>query len=289
MSTLNKPPLVIIHPLVLISVVDHYNRIISKTQQPRVVGALLGERKPDGVIDITNSYALPFEEDPKDQNIWYLDHIYNETLFELHRKININEKIVGWYSTGSRFKPNDIQINQIFYKYTSTPIFVIIDVHQFDPLSLPTEAYTSVDEISKSGEIIQNFVHIPSTVQAFEPEEIGVEQLLREINNVDTQSLSAKAEQKINGVKGMNKKIAQIQQYLTLIQQGKVKPNQLIINNLQEILNYLPNLGTSEVVQAFTTKNNDNMLTIYLASLMRSIIAYHNLINNQAQQDKKVK
>ncbi|CAD8126544.1 unnamed protein product [Paramecium sonneborni] len=289
MSNLNKPPLVIIHPLVLISVVDHYNRIISKTQQPRVVGALLGERKPDGVIDITNSYALPFEEDPKDQNIWYLDHIYNETLFELHRKININEKIVGWYSTGSRFKPNDIQINQIFYKYTSAPIFVIIDVHQFDLLSLPTEAYTSVDEISKSGEIIQNFVHIPSTVQAFEPEEIGVEQLLREINNVDTQSLSAKAEQKINGVKGMNKKIAQIQQYLTLIQQGKVKPNQLIINNLQEILNYLPNLGAQDVVSAFTTKNNDNMLTIYLASLMRSIIAYHNLINNQAQQDKKVK
>lgn len=63
----------------------------------RVVGALLGinlilkigERKPDGVIDITNSYALPFEEDPKDQNIWYLDHIYNETLFDLHRKVHI--------------------------------------------------------------------------------------------------------------------------------------------------------------------------------------------------------
>lgn len=71
----SKPPLIVIHPLVLISVVDHYNRIISKTQQPRVVGALLGifvflnylgERRPDGVIDVTNSYALPFEEDTKD-------------------------------------------------------------------------------------------------------------------------------------------------------------------------------------------------------------------------------
>ena len=29
-------------------------------------------------------------------------------------------------------------------------------------------------------------MHLPSTVQAFEPEEIGVEQLLREISNVDT-------------------------------------------------------------------------------------------------------
>lgn len=39
----SKPPLVVIHPLVLISVVDHYNRIMTKTQQPRVVGALLGK------------------------------------------------------------------------------------------------------------------------------------------------------------------------------------------------------------------------------------------------------
>lgn len=38
----SKPPLIVIHPLVLISVVDHYNRIMTKTQQPRVVGALLG-------------------------------------------------------------------------------------------------------------------------------------------------------------------------------------------------------------------------------------------------------
>lgn len=80
-------PLVVIHPLVLISVVDHYNRITEKSQSKRVVGALLGEKKPNGVIDVTNSYALPFEEDPKDQNIWYLDHIYNEALFEMYRKV----------------------------------------------------------------------------------------------------------------------------------------------------------------------------------------------------------
>ena len=84
---MSKPPLVVIHPLVLLSVVDHYHRVTDKTQIKRVVGALLGEKKPDGIIDITNCYAIPFEEDPKDENIWYLDHIYNETLYEMYAKV----------------------------------------------------------------------------------------------------------------------------------------------------------------------------------------------------------
>lgn len=46
---------VVVHPLVLLSVVDHYNRVAKDTKK-RVVGVLLGETNK-GVVDITNSYA----------------------------------------------------------------------------------------------------------------------------------------------------------------------------------------------------------------------------------------
>ena len=161
----------------------------------------------------------------------------------------MNEKIVGWYTTGSRFKPNDISINQIFYKYTSSPIFVVIDVHQQvfllffilikDPISLPTEAYMAVDEVSKSGEVIQNFIHLTSTVQAIEPEEIGVEQLLREINSMQGHSLTNMVKNKMQALQGLVKKIQQIQKYLQNIISGKVIQNSNILNQLQVyILHY---------------------------------------------------
>ena len=51
-------------------------------------------------------------------------------------------------------------------------------------MALPTEAYCSVEIVSSEGNIIKNFVHIPSTVEAFEPEEVGVEHLLREIKDI---------------------------------------------------------------------------------------------------------
>jgi 26S proteasome regulatory subunit N8 len=55
--------MVVIHPTVLLSIVDHYNRIASGTKK-RVVGVLLGEYTDNNVLDVTNCYAVPFEEDP---------------------------------------------------------------------------------------------------------------------------------------------------------------------------------------------------------------------------------
>jgi len=48
---------VVIHPLVLLSVADHWNRV-SKTQNvKRTVGILLGALRPDKTLDISNSFA----------------------------------------------------------------------------------------------------------------------------------------------------------------------------------------------------------------------------------------
>lgn len=59
-------------------------------------------------------------------------------------------------------------------------------------MALPTEAYCSVEIVSSEGNMIKNFVHIPSTVEAFEPEEVGVEHLLREIKDISLDSLGNK-------------------------------------------------------------------------------------------------
>lgn len=48
---------VIVHPLVLLSVVDHFNRMDKIGNQKRVVGILLGSFKAKGELDISNSFA----------------------------------------------------------------------------------------------------------------------------------------------------------------------------------------------------------------------------------------
>ena len=55
---------------------------------------------------------------------------------------------MGWYSTGPKIKPCDIQINTIFKEYSGAnpnPVFVVIDVHPKDD-ALPIEAYVAIEE-----------------------------------------------------------------------------------------------------------------------------------------------
>jgi len=99
-----------VHPLVLLSIVDHFNRVNLKQRNKRVVGALLGW-VTDNTVEVVNSYAIPFEEDPSQASIWFLDHLYHESMLAMMRKISQKEKFIGWYVTGDSFRAHDIQIN----------------------------------------------------------------------------------------------------------------------------------------------------------------------------------
>jgi 26S proteasome regulatory subunit N8 len=133
-----------VHPLVLLSVVDHYTRVAKDTNK-RVVGVLLGEQVR-GQIDITNSYALPFEEDVKDPSIWYIDRQYLEDMFAMFKKVQARERVIGWYSTGPKIRASDLEITELFREYCPQPTLVVIDVNSKEnTIEIPTEAYQSID------------------------------------------------------------------------------------------------------------------------------------------------
>jgi 26S proteasome regulatory subunit N8 len=73
-------------------------------------------------------------------------------------------------------------VHELMRKYCPEPVLVIIDVNPVDELTIPTEAYRSVENSAQErSENRRTFVHIQSSVGAFEAEEVGVEQLLRDI------------------------------------------------------------------------------------------------------------
>merc|ERR1712157_606123 len=81
---------------------------------------------------------------------------------------------------------------------------------------------------------------------------------------------------------GLTEKLVEIKDYLTSVANGTIKKvNQEIIANMQTILNLIPNLNVDELVQSVFVKTNDMHMVIYLSSLIRSVIALHNLINNK--------
>eukprot|EP01006_Ploeotia_vitrea_P066107 TRINITY_DN94347_c0_g1_i1.p1 TRINITY_DN94347_c0_g1~~TRINITY_DN94347_c0_g1_i1.p1 ORF type:complete len:349 (+),score=20.85 TRINITY_DN94347_c0_g1_i1:77-1123(+) len=271
---------VIVHPLVLLSAVDHYNREAKDTKK-RVVGALLGSKKGN-LVDITNSFAIPFEEDLKNPTVWFLDHNFLETMYRMFRKVNNGEEIVGFYSSGPKIKENDLNIAALFKRFSEIPpVFVIIDVRP-NVQGLPTSAYEVVEEVEIEGKEIQKvFKHLPSSIEAEEAEGVGVEHLIRDINDPSTSSLALQIHQKISSLSSLVLKLNEIKNYLNNVLNEKLPINNQILYNLQDIMNLLPNLNVDELVKSMMIKSNDMYLLMYISSLVRSVIALHELLSNK--------
>ena len=119
------------------------------------------------------------------------------------------------------------------------------------------------------------------------------------------------------GLRGLRTRLLQIQRYLELVLVGQLPVNHDIMYQLQarsdclsrggecvhmlagstrqlhglqptlasmrmqDVFNLLPNLGVEALSRSFTVQSNDMMLAIYLASLTRSVLALHSLIDNK--------
>ncbi|KAI8871813.1 Mov34-domain-containing protein [Ramicandelaber brevisporus] len=93
-------------PAVLFSIVDHYLR--RNSGQERVLGTLLGTVTPlagsnTGAkhVEIRSCYAVPHSEDASADQI-LLDMEHHRMMYDLHKKANRREVIVGWYATSGK-------------------------------------------------------------------------------------------------------------------------------------------------------------------------------------------
>jgi 26S proteasome regulatory subunit N8 len=278
-------------------VVDHYNRTCKGAANKRAVGSLCGEIR-DGNVHITNSFAVPFEEARNDPRVWYVDHLYHEELFYMMKKVNAKERFMGWYSTGPKIKPADLEIHQLYRQYTPEPVFLIIDVEPKDT-ELPIEAYYCVDEKTSDPQFKRTFVHLPVAVDAYEAEEVGVEHLLRDLKSRSVSTLATRVQEKSTSLKCLVKKLQELSAYLAAVlsedKKKSIPANHQIISNIQDIFNYLPDTGSEDMVKAFSVGTNDMALALYLGNILRTTIALHDLINTkipaveEAKKDDKDK
>jgi 26S proteasome regulatory subunit N8 len=162
----------------------------------------------------------------------------------------------------------------------------------------------------------KTFVHTPSIIEAEEAEEIGVEHLLRDIRDVAVGTLSTRITSQLQSLQGLHLRLRDIGQYLQKVLDEDLPVNHAILGNLQDVFNLLPNLSTpkavpvggatngvgaaagavdnGELARAMSVKTNDQLMAIYLSSLIRAITAFHDLIENKIQnkqqaEDKEAK
>jgi len=191
--------------------------------------------------------------------------------------------MIGWYHTGPKLRSSDMEINSLFKKYIARPVMVIINVRDTESVNIPTDCYFAVEEIKDDGTAtVKTFLHVPSAIEAEEAEEIGVEHLLRDIKDSTTTTLTTRISAQLAALKGLHSRLDEIRQYLVAVAEGKYPINHGLLYSLQDAITLLPDLDDPLVTRSFTTTTNDELLVVYLCSLVRSVVALHNLVDNKA-------
>jgi len=112
-------------------------------------------------------------------------------------------------------------------------------------------------------------------------------------------TLSTRITSQLQSLQGLHLRLRDIGTYLQKVIDGDLPVNLAILGNLQDVFNLLPNLSTpkpsaggaqsvaaadnSELTRAMSVKTNDQLMAIYLSSLIRAITAFHDLIENKIQ------
>ena len=126
-------------------------------------------------------------------------------------------------------------------------------------------------------------MHIPSEIQAEEAEEIGVEHLLRDIKDNTVSSLGSQVTEQLGSLKGLCVKLSEIRSYLQKVSKGELPIHHGIFHNLQDMFSLLPRITLKDSLRNFTIETNDQMLVMYLSSLIRAVLALHSLISNKLE------
>jgi 26S proteasome regulatory subunit N8 len=117
--------------------------------------------------------------------------------------------------------------------YAAHPVLLIVDVSPSHE-GLPVQAYVTHEEVAGGGrDIVRSFAHVPTEVTASEAEEVGVEHLLRDINNPAVSSLVSAIEAKRDGVRALAARLHEISTYLEEVQSGKLPQNNELLEQLQ--------------------------------------------------------
>ena len=260
-----------IHPVVLFNIVDIYER--RNIDANRVIGTLLGTQDKTGNVEISNSFVVQHREA---NNEVAIDIEVAKELFELHRKVNPNETIVGWFATGGKeVNEYSVVIHDYYSRETSNPIHLTVDPSE---RGLNIKAYVSTPFGVPSKNVGTMFTLLPDVTIAggYETEMIGVKACMMASglhNFSKAQSIDSELEMIIQMSQKAQEIIGTILQF---IDENMLSANKSVPSNSNDIGRQL--MAMVESIVPFGGKDDDALnanlkdllMVVYLANLSKS-------------------
>jgi len=254
-----------VHPVVLFSIVDSFER--RNEDARRVIGTLLGVCDKN-TVEITNCFTVPHNESDDEVAI---DIEFAKNMYELHKKVNPAELIVGWYSTGPDITEHSVLIHEYYSRECKNPVHMTVDTTLRQAGHMSMKAYTSTQMGIPGKTMGTMFTPVPYEVTSHEPESVGVD-FIQMVKDRPKRMLSSG-----NDLHQLTATCIRIQEMLTKVIEyvdnvvaGKVVADNVTGRMLMDLINSVPKIKHEDFEEMVNSNMKDLLMVVYLSNLAKT-------------------
>ncbi|CAO1422962.1 unnamed protein product [Diamesa hyperborea] len=253
-----------VHPVVLFQIVDAYERRNADSQ--RVIGTLLGSLDK-GVVEVTNCFCVPHKEhdDQVEAEISYALDVY-----DLNRRVNSSESIVGWWATGHEVTNHSSVIHEYYARECNNPIHLTLDT-SLQNGRMGLKAYVCISLGVPGGKTGCMFTPIKVETTCYEPEVIALQLSQKTIGVRKSQvepmmdlAQVAEASGKLLGL------LDQVLSYVEDVLQEKQQPDNAVGRALLDLIHSVPNMTHDQFATMFNSNVKDLLMVVTLSQLIKT-------------------
>jgi len=249
-----------LHPLVVMNILDHYQRVAFNSKSETTIGCLYGEFREGGYFEVKNTIPLKFTENTTDIDVSY----YNK-MESLHHRVYPNDTLIGYYSITSSKTIVDKQIYQSFSdNIMKNPLLIAFTIN------IPTG---NIEQSANVGRLI-DFKGYMNTVMTFKEKVVGtlfeqvkVEYLMNDNEKLSMNYLQSNKYLQTNvlqtTIQQLKKDLDEIAKYLQTSSKKSFDIYYFLLSAFQQLKN------VDEFEKTISQHNKDLHMLLYLSHLLK--------------------
>ena len=282
-----------VHPLVLLSILDHHTR--RQESSGRVIGTLLGRKTTgegggSGKMEITNCFAVPHAERGDEVAI---GKDFNRQMLALHLRANRKEKVIGWYATALPMEDNthkciadtSVLIHDFYAgECDDDPIHLVVDTSLTnDTVSL--KAYKSAPVQVKNEQLANLFHEIRLGIKSTESERICIDHMVRQSiqNQFDLTPVPQKAVSDEKTLQISMEKLYEMLEkasaYVDGVVDGTLPADDKVGRTISDTLSSVPRIRPEVFDKMFNDSLQDLLMVTYLSNITRTQLTIAEKLN----------
>ncbi|KAI9296181.1 hypothetical protein K502DRAFT_341122 [Neoconidiobolus thromboides FSU 785] len=294
---------VMIHPLPIINITDHFTRIDLLKRNPenrlQVIGILLGAQGGNKV-EVVNSIELKVNVSSKDNGINVaIDKEFLKKRLIQAKAVFPKLTVIGWYSIGSIATKNELVIQEEYFSKLSTSLIFL----QFNPKQTKKESMGSKVQYNFNPHNRTNLPVKVYEIHSIQGEESYIETLdcyieanktqrmaldtinqtvcttstenkgIKVARDLDHSLLLANVNKQKDAINIMLSKLNVVVDHLEKVSEGKTKTTSKILRHISSVAHKLPkaNSGTQFAGNAMAEAYNGLLLNSYFNGVIKNI------------------